>query len=48
VTPAPRARKSRSAGGENEIGIKVPAFTRNNVTRQSASVSQCDAQKRCA
>src|SRR5487761_751665 len=27
VTPAPRARKSRSAGGENEIGIKRPALT---------------------
>src|SRR5215469_12147029 len=29
VTPAPRARRARSAGGENEIGIKVPAFTRH-------------------
>src|SRR6202166_4268311 len=27
VTPAPRARKLRSAGGENEIGIKGPALT---------------------
>src|SRR5580698_7001994 len=26
VTPAPRARWSRSAGGEKEIGIKNPAF----------------------
>src|ERR1700728_1473825 len=29
VTPAPRARSSRSAGGENEIGIKSPAWTRH-------------------
>src|SRR5277367_7007476 len=29
VTPAPRARSSRSAGGEKEIGIKGPAFTRH-------------------
>jgi hypothetical protein len=27
VTPAPRARRLRSAGGEKEIGIKNPAFT---------------------
>src|SRR5271170_511139 len=27
VTPAPRARSSRSAGGEKEIGINGPAFT---------------------
>src|ERR1700733_5930404 len=27
VTPAPRARRSRSAGGEKENGIKGPALT---------------------
>ena len=36
VTPAPRARKSRSAGGEKEIGINSPAWRRvlvyHNVT----------------
>src|SRR5579863_102950 len=26
VTPAPRVRASRSAGGENEMGIEDPAF----------------------
>src|ERR1700692_890050 len=30
VTPAPRARRSRLAGGENEIGIKRPAWGRQS------------------
>src|ERR1700761_3130417 len=32
VTPAPRARKSRSVAGENEIGIKIPAWTQAYTT----------------
>src|SRR5580658_10030610 len=39
VTPAPRARRSRSAGGEKEIGINSPAWRRvlvyHNVTLET-------------